>query len=99
MDKSSGICVHLFSVSAGLVGVCLTVIGLIRVAGESSSLNDDFLTGDALGFLICCLLSYAALRSRNPRMQARLERIADYVFLCCMLVMVIICATITYQLA
>jgi hypothetical protein len=48
-----------------MVGVCLTVIGLIRVVitlGRADTLADDFLAGDALLFLVSCLLSYWALR-------------------------------------
>ena len=51
-----------------MVGVCLTVIGLIRVVitlGTADTLADDFLAADALLFLISCLLSYWALRSRS----------------------------------
>ena len=46
-----------------MVGVCLTVIGLIRVVitlGTADTLADDFLAADALLFLISCLLSYWA---------------------------------------
>ena len=54
------ICIHIFTVSSAMVGVCLTVIGLIRVVitlGRADTLADDFLAGDALLFLIpaCCL--------------------------------------------
>lgn len=62
------ICIHIFTVSSAMVGVCLTVIGLIRVVitlGKADTLADDLLAGDALLFLISCLLSYAALRSRS----------------------------------
>jgi hypothetical protein len=51
-----------------MVGVCLTVIGLIRVVitlGRADTLADDFLAGDALLFLIFYLPSYWALRSRS----------------------------------
>jgi hypothetical protein len=57
------ICIHIFTVSSAMVGVCLTVIGLIRVVitfGRADTLADDFLAGDALLFLISCLLSYWA---------------------------------------
>jgi hypothetical protein len=53
-----------------MVGVCLTVIGLIRVVitlGRADTVADDFLAGDALLFLVSCLLSYWALRSRSVR--------------------------------
>ncbi len=51
------ICIHIFTVSSAMVGVCLTVIGLIRVVitfGRADTLADDFLAGDALLFLISC---------------------------------------------
>src|SRR5438045_1134930 len=54
------ICIHIFTVSSAMVGVCLTVIGLIRVVitlGSADTLADDFLAADALLFLISCLLS------------------------------------------
>jgi hypothetical protein len=51
------ICIHLFSVSAAMVGVCLTVIGLIRVfisLQKIDTLADDLLSVDAL-FFLCSL--------------------------------------------
>ena len=96
------ICIHIFTVSSAMVGVCLTVIGLIRVVitlGRADTLADDFLAGDALLFLISCLLSYWALRSRSLRRMHRLEKIADGIFILAMIGMVIICALITYTIS
>src|SRR5262245_35323463 len=96
------ICIHIFSVSSAMVGVCLTVIGLIRVVitlGRGDTLADDFLAADALLFLISCLLSYWALRSRSARRMHRLEKIADGIFIIAMIGMVIICALITYNIS
>src|SRR6059036_4081845 len=96
------ICVHIFTVSSAMVGVCLTVIGLIRVVitlGRADTLADDLLAGDALLFLISCLLSYWALRSRGLRRMHRLERIADGIFIMAMIGMVVICALITYTIS
>ena len=62
------ISIHIFTVSSAMVGVCLTVIRLIRMMitlGTADTLADDFLSGDALLFLVSCLLSYGALRSRS----------------------------------
>src|SRR5881394_2585177 len=97
-----GICIHIFTVSSAMVGVCLTVIGLIRVVitfGSADTLADDFLAADALLFLISCLLSYWALRSRSLRRMHRLEKIADGIFILAMIGMVIICALITYTIS
>src|SRR5215831_11703268 len=92
------ISIHIFTVSSAMVGVCLTVIGLIRVVitlGRADTLADDFLAGDALLFL----LSYWALRSRSIRRMHRLEKLADVIFIIAMIGMVIICALITYTIS
>lgn len=78
------ICVHIFTASAAMVGVCLTVIGIIRVVislRKADLFVDDLLAGDAMLYLVSCLLSYWALRTRNLQRNYRLERIADAVFL------------------
>src|SRR5437762_7715296 len=78
------ISIHIFTVSSAMVGVCLTVIGLIRVVitlGRADTVADDLLAGDALLFLISCLLSYWALRSRSVRRMHRLEKVADAIFI------------------
>lgn len=96
------ISIHIFTVSSAMVGVCLTVIGLIRVVitlGKGDTLADDLLAGDALLFLTSCLLSYAALRARSLRRMHRIERTADVVFITAMVVMVVICGFITYAMS
>jgi hypothetical protein len=96
------ICIHIFTVSSAMVGVCLTVIGLIRVVitlGSADTLADDLLAADALLFLVSCLLSYWALRSRGLHRMHHLERIADGIFIVAMIVMVIVCALVTYTIS
>src|SRR6266705_4126808 len=96
------ICIHIFTVSSAMVGVCLTVIGLIRVVitlGKADTLPDDLLASDALLFLTSCLLSYAALRARSYRRMHRIERAADVVFIVAMVMMTAICGFITYSIS
>ena len=96
------ICIYSFTVSSAMVGVCLTVIGLVRVVitlGKADTVADDLLAGDALLFLVSCFLSYGALRSRKLRRMHRLERVADGVFITAMIVMVAICAFLTYAIS
>jgi len=96
------ICIHIFTVSSAMVGVCLTVIGLIRVVitlGRADTLADDFLAGDSVLLLVSCLFSYWALRSRSAHRLHRLERVADAIFIIAMIGMVIICALITYNIS
>jgi len=93
--------VHIFTASAALVGVCLTVIGLIRVVIATSNVDtiaDDLLAVDALLFLASCLLSYWALRTRSVRRMYRVERVADAIFIVGLLLMTTVCGVIAYAL-
>ncbi len=95
------ICIHLFSVSAAMVGVCLTVIGLIRVVisvKQVDTLADDFLAIDALFFLCSCLCAYWVLRMRSIRRIHRLERIADGAFILGLILMVAVCGIIGWAI-
>ncbi len=96
------ICIHIFTVSAGLVGVCLTVIGLLRVVitlRKTDTFADDLLAIDAFLFLVACLSSYWALRTRSVRRMHRVERFADVVFLLALVVMAAACGFVTYAIA
>src|ERR1700693_576378 len=95
------ICIHIFTVSSAMVGVCLTVIGLIRVVitlGKIDTLADDLLAADAFLFLVSCLLSYWALRTRSIRRMHRVERFADAIFILAMILMTAVCGVITYAM-
>jgi hypothetical protein len=88
-------------VSAGLVGVCLTVIGLFRVVvrlQRVDSIADNLLAVDALFFLVACFLAYLALRSRVAGRARRMERVADVVFVAGLAMMVAIGALIAYEI-
>ena len=96
------ICIHIFTVSSAMVGVCLTVIGLIRVVitlGKIDTIADDLLAGDAFLFLVACLLSYWALRTRSIRRMHRVERFADGIFIFAMILMTAVCGVITYAIS
>jgi hypothetical protein len=95
------ISIHILSVSAAMVGVCLTVIGLIRIVitiEKFDTIADDLLAGAALVFLVSCFCSYWALRTRGTRRMHTLERIADAAFLFGLLIMVFVCAIIAFAM-
>jgi Ca2+/H+ antiporter len=95
------LCGHIFAVSAGLVGVCLTVIGLIRIVQELQDFNSiagELLAGDALVFLVACTLAYLTLRSQEGTRRRSLERGADACFLIGLAVMVAVCGVVAYAL-
>lgn len=98
-ELEENISVHIFSASAAMVGVCLTVIGIIRlviVTHAMSTFADDLLALDALLFLTACLLAYTAMRSAQTRRMYTVERYADSVFIGALAVMVVACIVIAY---
>jgi len=95
------ICIHVFTVSAAMVGVCLTVIGVLRLVTTTRRLDtvaDDLLALDAALFLASCLSAYWALRTRSTRRLHRVERFADFIFIVALVFMVVICGFITYAI-
>jgi hypothetical protein len=89
-------------VSAGLVGVCLTVVGIFNFARRrgdpESSLADNLVAIDAIVFLFACLFTYLALRAPTKQRWRRLERYADLLFLAGLSAVVLIGALIAYDL-
>ncbi len=95
------LCIHIFTASAAMVGVCLTVIGLIRVVLSfhgGRTIADDILALDALLFLLSCLLSYFSLRTRSTRRMYIVERLADGIFLTGLVLMAFVCGLIVFEM-
>ena len=93
--------VHVFTVSAGLVGVCLTVIGIMRISINLKpgydTIADELLALDAFGFMASCLLAYSSLRSAVHQRAKRLEGYADRLFVIAMATMCGTCALIAFS--
>jgi len=78
------ICVHIFSVSATMVGVCLTVIGIIRVIltlRQEDLIIDDLVAVNMMFYVISAFCSYWSLRTHRTLRGQRMMRAADAVFL------------------
>ena len=72
---------HILNTSANLLGFCFIVLTSVKVSklSESSAIDE----GAAIAivfFMTSCLLSFLALRSKNPR-APKLELSADIAFL------------------
>jgi hypothetical protein len=94
--------IHIFTVSSAIVGVCLTVIGILRfviTVQKIDTFADDLIATDAIFFLLSSILSYMALRSRSKQRMHGLELTADYIFIVALLFMAVICGFITYAIA
>ncbi len=95
------ICHLICPIAAGMVGVCLTGIGLLHVTiaiHRRHTIADDLLSIDALTFLIATLSSYFAMRTQSAQRLHWLERIADTSFIAAMLLLTAACFIITYAL-
>jgi hypothetical protein len=89
-------------IAAGMVGVCLTGIGLLRVAiivHGRETIADDLLSFDAVMFLLATLSSYFALRVQSRIRLHWMERVADFSFIVAMLTLTAACFVITYALS
>lgn len=92
---------YIFSVSASLIGVCLTVIGLFQISERlraEANIGDKLVALDALFFLVSCTFSYLSLKAKTPALGARWERSADVFFLCALLLMVIVGVLVAHAL-
>jgi hypothetical protein len=99
-ELEEDVAVHIFSVSAAMVGVCLTVIGIFQIGKlrEIGSMSDNILAIDAIAFLISCVLSYIALRTRTSKRRHRIEQFADAIFLIALSLMALVCILVAYEL-
>ncbi len=100
MDLEEDISIHIFSVSAAMVGVCLTVIGIFQIGKLKNIglISDNLLAIDALAFLFSCILSYIALRTRTQKRRHRIEKIADLIFIGGLCLMAVVCFLVAYEL-
>jgi len=92
---------HVFAISSGMVGVCLTGIGLLRVVVAQTNLviyDDDLLAIDAVMFLFCCGLAFFSYKAPPGIRRRRLRTVVDVLFMMALAVMVVVCATIAFAL-
>jgi hypothetical protein len=91
-EVEASISVDVFSVSAAMVGVCLTVIQLIQmnVSQKPSTIVDEILAIDSIIFMIACVASFLGLKSkRRSRFKKVMENIGDGCFLLAISTMVV----------
>ncbi|WP_411851359.1 hypothetical protein ACLB90_01850 [Stenotrophomonas sp. LGBM10] len=96
------ICVHIFTTSAVMLGVCMTVVGVLHVVTvlrNVDTLGDDLLSIDSLIYLASCLSAYWALRTRRRKRNQILERTADWLFLIGLVISAIATGFITWAIA
>ena len=99
--QEENIAIHIFSVSAAMVGVCLTVIGIINVITSFKKIEtfgDELTAIDAIIFLGACIISYAAIKTKDRKRRLILEKVSDMTFLTGLTVMVFVCLFIVVKI-
>jgi hypothetical protein len=85
----------LLSVSAALVGVCLTTVGLVSIVkslGKFETFIDDLLAIGALVFMTVTVLSFLGIRTGLRRVWRRFDLTLDILF--CLGLSVMVAATL-----
>lgn len=100
-SREHDLTMHVFAVSAGMVGVCLTAIGILSLVAAQTNvqtLGDDLLAIDAVLFVICTFLAFWSFKTRNQTTRRRLRLVVDTLFLAALPGMGAICAVIAYAI-
>jgi hypothetical protein len=90
----------ILSVSSGMVGVCLTAIGLIGILKSLNRVEvlvDDMLAVGAVLFMVTALLSFFAMRMRLARAWVGLAVTIDLVFCLGLVLVVVATAMLTWE--
>ena len=100
-QREHDLTMHVFSVSAAMVGVCLTAIGILRLVAaqtRTQTSDDDLLAIDAIVFVLCSTLAFWSFKTRHPATRRRLRILVDILFLFGLAAMACICTIIAYAL-
>lgn len=101
-ELDEDICVHIFATSAAMLGVCMTVVGVLHVVVVMRNIDtvaDDLLSINAMIYLLACLSAYWALRTKRKGRNRRLERVADALFLFGLVLSAVSTGIITWAIA
>jgi hypothetical protein len=97
-DKPSRLADHILPSSATMIGVCMTVISLAHLIPKQNISRhvNEMLAFDSLLFLSSAMLSYFSLR--HPEATERFERVADFIFLVAISLMVVVGFVVSFEL-
>ena len=100
-QREHDLTLHVFAISAAMVGVCLTAIGILRLVAAQTkvqTLGDELLAADAVLFVVCCFLSFWSFKTKQAGIRQRLRLLVDVLFMFALVVMVGVCAIIAYAI-
>jgi fumarate reductase subunit D len=97
-QKSKALSNHIFPVAATMVGVCITVISLIRIAPDRvfAVWIDNVVAVGSMFFLVSMFLSYWSIRHRDYLL--KIERYADRLFLIGMAILGAVSVMVAFEI-
>jgi hypothetical protein len=90
-----------FSVSAGMIGVCPPAIGLVKIVFQAKGMQtlcDDLLAIDAMIFGLAAMLGFRDLRRFVNHKIPLSPRLMDWSFMSGMALMIVICGIFAWNL-
>jgi hypothetical protein len=98
--RNDSLASHILPVSGTMIGVCVTLIGLVKLAKSKHGPShvDEYAAVAAVTFLASALTSYLSIRwSDRARLSNRIEQIADVVFLCGLVGITLVATLFAYE--
>ncbi len=101
-ERARDLTMTVFTISASMVGVCLTAIGILRLIisqTQVQTIGDDILAGDAVIFMLCSFICFWSFKTRSASMRRALQFTVDGMFMLGLMIMVGACGVIAYAVA
>lgn len=98
--KGENLASHILPVSGTMIGVCATLIGLVKLAEakHGPSHVDEYAALAAVTFLASALTSYLSIRyADRTELSFHIERVADAIFLCGLIGITIVATLFAYE--
>jgi hypothetical protein len=97
--RSEALACHILPVSGTMIGVCVTLIGLVKLAEakHGSSNVDEYAAIAAVTFLVSALTSYLSIRCSRIKLSVRIEQCADLIFLCGLVGITVVATLFAYE--
>lgn len=98
--RSNSLASHILPVSGTMIGVCTTLVGLVKVAEVKSGSThvDEYAAFAAITFLASALTSYLSIRwADRAKTSFRIEQLADVIFLCGLIGITLVATLFAYE--
>jgi hypothetical protein len=98
--RSDSLASHILPVSGTMIGVCATLIGLVKLAERKHGTShvDEYAAMTAVTFLASALTSYLSIRfSDRTNLSLQIERMADAIFLCGLIGITLVATLFAYE--